>query len=77
MPRFFFDFREDECLSTDEEGLDLPDVAAAESEAAKAAADVGAEVLPNGSVRAVMVQVRSETGQRVMNVTVSMAVQRF
>ena len=33
MPRYFFDFSEGELTSQDEEGLDLPDLAHAKSEA--------------------------------------------
>jgi hypothetical protein len=38
MPRYFFDIRDGNELHRDEEGLDFPDLATAEREAAEAAA---------------------------------------
>jgi hypothetical protein len=77
MPRFFFDFREGDTLSPDEEGVDFPDVMTAELEAMRAAADVGAEVFPSGRASVLTVEVRSETGRRLTEVTASMVVKRF
>jgi hypothetical protein len=39
MPRYFFDFRSGDAVSTDDDGLDLPDVEAAHGEAIGALAD--------------------------------------
>lgn len=40
MPRYFFDIRNRFDVVTDEEGMDLPDLAAAEYEAAQSLADL-------------------------------------
>ena len=56
----------------DEDGLELPDIAAAEREAAEGAADIGRK-LPKG---AVTVEVRNERGQRVITATVTLALDR-
>jgi hypothetical protein len=48
MPRFFFDVRENGTFSPDEEGLEFPDLDAAEREAAVAASDIARDRLPNG-----------------------------
>src|SRR4051812_43221373 len=47
MPRFFFHVRERDKLFEDEEGQELPDVEAAELEAAQSAAEISREVLPS------------------------------
>ena len=76
MPRFFFDVREGPRFVPDEDGLELPDVDAAEHEAAEAAASFERDMLSKGDVRDVSVEVRNEHGQRVITVTVTMQVER-
>ena len=76
MPRFYFDVREGVRFVPDEEGLEFPDVDAAEREAAEAAAEIGRSLLPVGMTRSVTVEVRNEHGQRVVTATVTLAVDR-
>jgi hypothetical protein len=40
MPRYYFDVRNDQAISLDEEGLELLDVEAVQGEAARALADM-------------------------------------
>jgi hypothetical protein len=58
MARFFFDIREGCRFISDEEGLEFSDIAAAEYEAARAAADIGRDLLPKGDLRTIVVEVR-------------------
>ena len=77
MPRFYFDIRQGERFFPDREGLNLPDLASAESEAASAAAAIGSDLLPSGAAEQVTVELRGESGQPLAAVTVSMSLTRF
>jgi hypothetical protein len=63
-------------LHTDDEGLEYPDLDAAEHAAATAAAEIGRDLLPNPEFRDVTIEVRNEYGQRVCTVTVTMHMER-
>jgi hypothetical protein len=76
MPLFYFDVREGVRFIPDEDGLELPNLDAAEREAAEAAASIGRELLPEGTARSVTVEVRNQHGQRVITTTVTLAVDR-
>ncbi len=51
MPRFYYDSREGSRFIPDNEGLEFPDLDAAEREAATAAAETGRDWLPSGDTR--------------------------
>ena len=76
MPRFYFDVREGARFAPDDDGLEFPDLDAAEREAAQAAASIGHGLLPKGDPREVTVEVCNEHRQRVLTVTVSMHIER-
>jgi hypothetical protein len=76
MTLFYFDVREGGRFAPDEEGLEFPDIAAAEREAAETAAAIGRDLLPRGADRSVTVEVRNEHGQRVLTATVSLELDR-
>ena len=62
MPRYYFDIRDDDALAPDEEGLLLPNLRAAEVEAAKSLAEM-AEDMPAGTERHRMaIEVRTDQG---------------
>jgi hypothetical protein len=78
VPRFYFDVREGARFAPDDDGLEFPDLDAAEREAAQAAASIGhdLDLLPKGDPRKVTVEVCNEHRQRVLTVTVSMHIER-
>jgi hypothetical protein len=81
MPLFYFDTREGSRFTPDEEGLEFPDLDAAEREAAEreaatAAAEMGRDLLPRGDARDITVEVRNEHGQRVLTVRITMQIDR-
>ncbi|MET0527351.1 MAG: hypothetical protein ABW003_03235 [Microvirga sp.] len=76
MPRFYFDVREGTRFAPDDDGLEFPDLDAAEREAAEAAAGIGRDLLPKSDVREVTIEVSDEHRQRVLTVTVSMHLER-
>ena len=74
MPRFYFDLRENGTFIEDEEGMSLPDLAAAKYEAAVTAAEIGRDRLPEGGLQSVTIDVRDENGDNLLSVTVSLTV---
>jgi hypothetical protein len=76
MPHFYFDIREGARFVPDDTGLELPDLDAAEREAAKGAVEIGRDRLPSGDAREVTIEVKNEHQQRVLTVMVSMHVER-
>lgn len=76
MPRFYFDVREGATFIPDEEGLVFDGLEAAEYEAARTAAEIGRDRLPNGDTRDVTIELKNEHRQRVLTVTVSMEIDR-
>ncbi|MGY4154610.1 MULTISPECIES: DUF6894 family protein [unclassified Bradyrhizobium] len=65
MPRYYFDFRDDEAASLDQEGIDLRNVMEAQEEAALALADFARDTLAAvgaKSDRELSVSVRDERG---------------
>jgi hypothetical protein len=76
MPLFYFDVIDDGAFARDEEGTELPDLDAAEREAATTAAEIGRDRLPIAPNHIVIIEVRNEHGQRVLTVTVGLHVAR-
>ncbi|GEO18645.1 DUF6894 family protein [Microvirga aerophila] len=76
MPCFYFDVRDGVSFTPDEVGREFDGLEAAERAAAKAAAEIGQDQLPNGDAREVAVEVRNEHGQWVLTATVSLEIQR-
>jgi hypothetical protein len=76
LPRFYFDVQEGTRFTADEVGLEVDSVDAAEYEAARAAAEMGRDQLPNGDARNVTIAVRDERRQQVVTVRVAMEVYR-
>jgi len=76
MPRYYFDVREGARFTPDEEGLEFDSLEAAEHEAACTAAEIWRDRLPKGDSREVVVEVNNEHRQRLLTITVSMAVDR-
>ena len=80
MPRFYFDVREGAKFTPDDAGVELDSQEAAQRVAAEAAAEVAAEIgrdrLLQDDAQDVRVEVRNEHRQRVLTVTISMAIHR-
>ena len=76
MSRFYFDVWEGTCFTSDEVGVELDSLDAAEYEAACGAAEIGRDQLPKGHARDITIEVRDEHGQQVVTVRVSMEVCR-
>jgi hypothetical protein len=76
MPYFYFDVRENDSFVRDDDGTSLPDVATAQREAADAAVEIAQDSLPERGGGSVTLEVRDESGEQVLSVTVTMNVTR-
>lgn len=72
MPRFYFDVRNGSKVAVDEVGLDCDDLAAAEREAALSAIGLARDGLRGGGSRQVAIEVRSEAGQSLFSVVLTL-----
>jgi hypothetical protein len=71
MPRYFFGIHDDVDV-TDHDGIELPDLRAARSEAARALAENAKDMLPgDGSAKTLEINVRDETGVVVLRAWLS------
>ena len=64
MQRFYFDIREGDKFTSDDEGLDFGCLDDAEREAVIAAAEIGRDRLPKSGAREVTVEVRTSVARR-------------
>jgi hypothetical protein len=66
MPRYYFDVRNDQAISLDEEGLELLDVEAVQGEAARALADMARDAANerarNALAQRMAIEVRDDAG---------------
>lgn len=76
MKRYFFDIREGDELAVDEEGILLPDIEAAEIEAAKSLADVVRDRASANTSRQVTIEVRDESGATVAELSLQRPARR-
>jgi hypothetical protein len=73
MPTYYFDIREDSHLTTDTDGLELPDTASAEREAIDAATLIARDALSSRHTSRIAVEVR-DNARPVCAVSVSLQV---
>ncbi|EIM31185.1 DUF6894 family protein [Microvirga lotononidis] len=76
MPLFYFDVIEDEKVIRDDHGVEYPDLEAAESEAARSAAEIGHDRFTKGNAREITVQVKDENRYLLLTVSVVMTVRK-
>ena len=62
MPRYYFDIRDGEAIAADEEGLELPDLKAAEIEAAQSLAHMARDMPPGTERHHMAIEVRTDDG---------------
>jgi hypothetical protein len=68
MPRYYFDLRDDDGLSVDYEGMELPSIEAVQEEAARSLADMARDTVRKPSLslsrnHRLAIEVRDEDGQ--------------
>ena len=72
MPRFYFDVWEDGRFIEDRDGVEFPDLDAAEHEASETAAEISHDLLPKGTGHLVTVELRNEHRQRIATATATL-----
>jgi hypothetical protein len=77
VPRYFFDIHDGETFTPDRDGLELKSIEAAAAEAKKALPDIVKDEMPDGDRRDFVVVVKDEAGQKVLRVTLALAVKRL
>ena len=77
MPLYFFDFMDGEFNGRDKFGTKLPDVEDAAREAVWALANISKDVRKQYQDRVLALNVRGQSGETVLNVTLTLAVTRF
>ncbi|MEE1655576.1 hypothetical protein VB618_05150 [Microvirga sp. CF3062] len=75
MPRYFFDTYDGSRLVSDNEGLELQNIAMAKAEAQKVLPDMARDALPGDDQKTFIVSVRDEAGQVVLRAALSLIVE--
>ena len=76
MQRFFFDSDEAGRVLQDDDGVDLPDVDAAERQALAALGEIARDELPTRQPRYIALNVRDERGTVLLTAALSLHLQR-
>jgi hypothetical protein len=75
MPCYHFDSHDGVRFTTDETGVELDGIKAARQEAARRLAELAQEILPDDVRREVVIEVKNETGQRVLVAKLSVSIE--
>ncbi|MET4442831.1 hypothetical protein ABIB75_001092 [Bradyrhizobium sp. GM2.2] len=62
MPRYYFDVRDNDELTRDDDGLELPSLARARDEASLTLVGIAKDVLPRSEARTLAIEVRTASG---------------
>ena len=74
MPRYFFDIRNGDGLIPDEEGTDLPDLQAAQLEAARTLADMSRDHAINNAPHRLSVEVKDDQQKPLLEAVLTLEV---
>jgi ferredoxin len=76
MPRFFFDIRDGDSFTSDDEGLEFGDIEQAQREASETLADMAKDAIRNGALPKLAIDVRAN-GEPLLRTTLKIEVQRL
>jgi len=68
MPRFYFDIRDQDGVTYDDVGLELPDLEAARAEARLALGELMVESISRSGTGAIRIEIRTEDGRPAVEV---------
>lgn len=68
MAHYFFDWRDNGSLDLDEEGVTLPDLAAAKTEAYRSLLERAREISPGTERRSLSIEIRDEASHHLLTV---------
>ena len=77
MPRFFFDLKLQKRFLEDEDGYDYDSLKEAKLSAIRAAGELARDLLQEGTVGTIQINVRNESRQPVLRVTFSAKVEHL
>jgi len=77
MPRYYFDYLDGPKSAPDEEGKELPDLAAARAEALQTLGLIAKDELPDGDRRDFRISIREENGPALMLLSLLLRVERM
>ena len=75
MPCYHFDSHDGVRFTTDETGVELEGIKAARQEAARRLAELAQEIVPDDDRREAVIEVKDETGQRVLVAKLSVSIE--
>jgi hypothetical protein len=76
MPRYYFDVRDGDHFAIDPDGLDLPGIKEARTDASMALAEMVRDAMPDGPCRAMAIEVRGEDKEPLVKVQILFEVER-
>ena len=76
MPRYFFDIHNGAVFTTDDTGVELDGIEAAQQEAARTLSGFAKEILPDGNPHEIVIMAKDEAGQRVLVAKLSASFER-
>ena len=77
MPLFYFDVRDGDDFVSDDVGLELPNIARARDEAARALADMAKDALRGSGGREMSIEIRDEAKEPLLQTLLRFEVQRL
>jgi hypothetical protein len=77
MPLYYFDFRDGENFSPDEDGLEFPGVDAARDQATKTLAEMAKDVLPGSTVRQLAIEVRDDGSNPILRTVLRFEIEKL
>ena len=75
MPRYFFDMRDNDALTRDDEGLEYSDIQAVKAEATRALAEMARDIVPATDRRELAIEVRDQSSRPVLRAVLTFEVQ--
>jgi hypothetical protein len=70
MAHYFFDWRDNGSTDLDEDGVDLPDLAAARAEAYRSLLERARDILPGSERHSLSIDVRDEASHHLLSIVV-------
>ena len=77
MPRFYFDVRDGESFTRDDDGVEFAGSHEARVDASKALAEMIKDVMPNGTHKAMAIEVRGANHEPLFKVQIVFEVERL
>ncbi len=77
MPRFYFDIRDGDRTTLDSDGVEFPTLDAAHTDLMDGLAEITRDIMPDGTYREIIGEVRDEGGKPVLRATIAVKAERL